>query len=113
MPKLTVQELQDKLEQQIRLLKNFVNLFDEGDTDIIPSIATAIRVLVHDTRASTSLLQTLNIKSKSFYDTALPYVNTNMTTHSGLTVTAVNTNNILLLPILDEGPYKKYVPFED
>ena len=48
--------LQKQLARQLRFLASSARLFDEGDRDEAIRIAVTIRILVHDTRMSTSLL---------------------------------------------------------
>ncbi len=61
--------LSTKFEDQIKLLKTLCNCYDEGKEILALSIATAIRVLVHDTKFSTSLLTYLGKKTGHFLST--------------------------------------------
>lgn len=65
-------QLLEKLKNQIQLID--FNLSNHENLEIIAlNIATNIRVLVHDTQNSTSLLNKLCLKSNlSFYDTSTP-----------------------------------------
>jgi hypothetical protein len=64
--------LDDNLERQIRYLKRSCALFDVGHEDEAQRIAVTLRVLLHDTRNSASLLSQLGMKSTlQFVDTAL------------------------------------------
>ena len=67
--KRTRKEAQENLLEQIRLLENKCILFDAGETVEALDIATKLRVLLHDTGNSTSLLKVLCIKVEliSFY----------------------------------------------
>ena len=51
-----------QLLRQLQFLKNSAELYDQGRRDEAIRIGTCIRVLCHDTRTSTSLLQHLNAK---------------------------------------------------
>jgi hypothetical protein len=62
----------EQLRRQKRFLLNSMHLFENFEEEAI-RMATTIRVLVHDTTSSTSLLTHLDIKkSTQFYNTALP-----------------------------------------
>jgi hypothetical protein len=62
-------EFKLKLQQQLRFLKNSCSAYDLGDLEEALRLATTIRVLIHDTSNSTSLLthmgQKTNIKLAS------------------------------------------------
>ncbi|MGH7966312.1 MAG: SEC-C metal-binding domain-containing protein [Candidatus Binatia bacterium] len=78
------QDLQAKLREQIGFLERSSATYDAGDEDEALRLATAIRVLVHDTRRSTSLLSQLDLKRIGFYDSAYNYNPENLLTHHGL-----------------------------
>lgn len=64
--------LDDNLERQIRYLKRSCALFDQGHEDEAQRIAVTLRVLLHDTSQSKSLLGQVGIKATlQFADTAL------------------------------------------
>jgi len=61
-------EFKQYLEQQLGFLRRSCDSYDDGYTDEAIRIATTIRVLIHDTKSSTSLLKhlgALNIKLSS------------------------------------------------
>ncbi len=64
-------EKQIKLRQQIQLIEH--NLIALEDLELVAlSIATNVRVLVHDTNSSTSLLKMMSLKdSIGYYDTSV------------------------------------------
>jgi len=64
------EDLQKQLDEQLELLKQLCELYDNGSAVIAKSIATSIRVLLHDTTKSRSLLGQLGIKMGLFYNTA-------------------------------------------
>jgi hypothetical protein len=59
-------ELLDKLKQQMRFLKTSCDIFDQGNTEEAIRLSTTIRILVHDTNKSNSLLNQLNKKVMNF-----------------------------------------------
>jgi len=63
--------LSGRLSEYIRLIAVLSDCYDRGDEIVALSIATAIRVLVHDTHLSTSLLVHLDLKSGKFLSTNL------------------------------------------
>ena len=67
-------ELLNDLKNQIVLIKNSVNLFDNGCEFESINLATRIRVLVHDTNNSTSLLKQLDKRNILFYDSSVPFI---------------------------------------
>jgi hypothetical protein len=54
--KQTEEELKKQLEDQLLLLKILAECYDSGSVVVAKSIATAVRLLVHDTQFSHSLL---------------------------------------------------------
>jgi hypothetical protein len=79
-------ELLEQLEKQIRFIRRSCSLFDEGHEDEAARLAVCIRVMVHDTPNSKSLLQHLKKKGKiNYWDSASEYSPTNYIAHLGLT----------------------------
>jgi hypothetical protein len=72
--KRTRAELEVALRQQVKFLQVSCKAFDDGDEDEALRIASVIRVLVHDTPKSRSLLVQLGVQSKmKFIDSAEPF----------------------------------------
>jgi hypothetical protein len=63
-------DLRSQLKDQIDFLKSSAKDYDDGRINEAKRIAISIRVLVHDTEESQSLLMQLNKKNIVFYDTA-------------------------------------------
>lgn len=59
----------DQLRRQLHFIKNSCANFDKGDLEEAIRIATCIRVLLHDTKSSTSLLKHLNATDVSLFNT--------------------------------------------
>lgn len=77
--------LNQKLKEQITILKKRMSEFDRGDELEIFNIATIVRVLVHDTRNSHSLLNQLGIKDNIYFHSfASKYCVQNMMSYTGL-----------------------------
>jgi len=68
----TKEDLKNQLDDQLNLLQVLADSYDRGNEIVSKSIATSIRVLVHDTDNSHSLLSLLGIKEQKFTDTAIP-----------------------------------------
>jgi len=80
--------LHEKFVEHIGLIKTLCEAYDKQENDSIAlSISTAIRVLVHDTQNSTSLLTHINKKDRNYLSTN--HKNINEPVHLGL-VTRIN-----------------------
>ncbi|WML35333.1 hypothetical protein [Clostridium sp. OS1-26] len=78
-------ELEQHLIDNIYFLESSAKAFDEGYLGEAKRMATAIRVLLHDTKNSVSLLTQLSMKKKMYYlDTAWDYNPKNLLPHMGL-----------------------------
>ena len=79
-------------------------------------MAVVIRVLLHDTQKSTSLLTLLKKKGMLFYDTALDYDPRNLLPTMGLIMMRLGPDGAAYVPPLDDGPpvrcLKGKIPFE-
>ncbi len=69
----TRNELLGQLKEQIDIMKVLGNDYDRGFEAVAKTLTTHIRVLVHDSPYSKSLLTQLNKKDIKFYDSALTY----------------------------------------
>ncbi len=98
----TIEELEHHLQDQVMSLKRSSEGFDTGDEFEAPRIASAIRLLVHDTKNSNSLLTQLSKKNIEFYETSTDAYSDNPLTFNGIL-------GILITP---EGP-KYLAPLDD
>jgi SEC-C motif len=80
----TQAELDLLLEEQLIFLKQSCASYDNGFEGEIKRLAVSVRVLVHDTNTSISLLTLVNKKNTDFLDTSDPYDNENACSHSSL-----------------------------
>jgi hypothetical protein len=62
MAKFDRQDLVGKLQEQMGFLQRSADLFDSGVTEEALRLAVTLRVLLHDTSASLSLLTQLDVK---------------------------------------------------
>lgn len=90
---LSEQDLHDHLDDNLQFLKKSCESFDLGFQAEAKRLAVVIRVLVHDTRNSTSLLKQLDYKDNmGFYNTASKYDPDNLAEHVGLTYYKFESN---------------------
>jgi hypothetical protein len=81
----TKEELRQHMMEHLGFLKASAHSFDTGFTGEAKRLAVAVRVLVHDTDKSKSILSLLGIKlSMGFLDTAYEYNPKNAMSHTGL-----------------------------
>ena len=112
----TEEELRSHLKEQIQFLLRSAQSYDEGFLSEAKRLAAVIRVLLHDTQSSTSLLTLLKKKGMLFYDTALDYDPRNFAPTMGLIMMRLGPDGAAYVPPLDDGPPKRYlkgkIPFE-
>ncbi|MCC0031180.1 MAG: SEC-C domain-containing protein [Brucellaceae bacterium] len=111
----TADQLSAQLDKQLRWLERSVAAFDEGFEDEAGRLAVVVRVLVHDTRSSHSLLGQLGHKNVQFFDGALPPTAGNLSSYGGLVQIVVGgSKGGRFLPVLDDAPCKRgFVSFDD
>lgn len=99
---ITHDDLQQHLVEQIQFLKASCDAYDNGFDAEAKRIATVVRVLVHDTASSHSLLGQLSMKVGYFFDSAPPLQNENLLSQSPLLM--IGTGKDTYLAPLDSGP---------
>jgi hypothetical protein len=102
------------LAEQIEFLKASAAAFDAGFEGEAKRLAVVIRVLVHDTKTSHSLLGQLGIKNCDFVDTSFDFNPKNILSHGGLVFTALGPPSTRFVAMLDDIPpvFFKKVPFD-
>ena len=81
----TANDLRKHLKEQCEFLARSAKAFDEGSTSEGKRLAISIRVLVHDTTSSVSLVKQVGRKeTMGFYDTSIDYNPRNLAPVSGL-----------------------------
>ncbi|MHA2067639.1 MAG: hypothetical protein ACXABY_25020 [Candidatus Thorarchaeota archaeon] len=88
----TQDELLGHLKEQANFLERSAASYSNGCEDEAKRLAVVIRVLVHDTESSTSLLTSLGKKNIKFYDSSLKYDPNNLLSYSGLTTMRMSTS---------------------
>jgi hypothetical protein len=107
----TNKELRNNLCDQLQFLRASAASFDKGFEGEAKRLATTVRVLVHDTERSKSLLHLLELKQGiGMHNTARPFDSNNLAPHQGLVVMRMevppNVGGSLTLTLLgEEQPY--------
>ena len=110
--KISKDELMEHFAEQIDFLESSATSYDNGFIGEIKRLAVSVRVLVNDTKSSTSLLSLLKRKDIKFHDTSEPFEESNIGTHSGLVQISLGKRASKPLPLLDGGPFKRMISFE-
>jgi hypothetical protein len=97
------EELEHHLSEQINFLRRSASSFDNGYVDEVKRLATTLRILLHDTRRSRSLLGQLNRKDL-FLDTAYPNDPPSNIAFCGLVATIVSPAGSRFAAFLDDHP---------
>jgi len=107
-------ELREHLQEQLAFLESSSKAFDQGFEGEAKRLAVAIRVLVHDTKLSRSLLGQLNLKTLLFCDTARDYDPRNLLSQCGLAVMQFKAGgDAKYVPLFGATPIvpTRYLPF--
>lgn len=84
-------DMMKHFQEQRSFMKRSMHSYDSGFEDEAQRIATIIRILLHDTKNQTSLLNHMNIKNKvQFLSTAEGYIPANKLSYEGLLETSSN-----------------------
>jgi hypothetical protein len=96
-------KLENHLKEQISFLETSANSFDAGAEEEAKRLALTIRILVHDTKSSQSLLGQMGRKLE-FYDTSSDLDPQNILAHSGLISTLTGPHQTRYAAMLDNIP---------
>ena len=102
---ITPDELQAHLDEQLGFLERSAEAFDEGYDGEAKRLAVTMRVLLHKTAQSHSLLGQLGQEGRSFVDTALDLNPANLSTHGGLVFVALGPPKTRYVAMLDDVPF--------
>jgi len=106
-------ELDDLLKEQLEFLKASADSFDAGFEGEIKRLAVSVRVMVHDTPNSTSLLTLTRRKTCLFLDSSTPYDDQNQIGHSSLVQIHFSVSGSKPKAHLDSHVFNRNVNFED
>jgi hypothetical protein len=99
----------EHIQDQIRFLEASGTAFDAGHDGEAKRLATVVRVLLHDTNNSKSLLGQAKVKERmSYLNTAAPFNPRNLMSHTGLVMMKLTTGpdpnaGGEYVPLLGEG----------
>jgi hypothetical protein len=115
MPKTPISraELEAHLNEQLAFIERSAASFDEGFEDEAKRLAHTIRVLVHDSNNSHSVLKQLDLKRGMFLDSALPFFDASPLSYHGLISAGGHGKKADFQAMLDEAPGHRQLPFED
>lgn len=90
--KRNIKYFEQRLNEQIKLLKKRVSDYKVGDEIEAYQIATILRTLLHDTKNSKSIFKHVGIKDKVYFFTcASPYLFINLIPYTGLVIQKATT----------------------
>jgi len=105
------EQLKEQLNRQIEFLRCSAKEFDEGREDEAVRLATTLRLLLHDTQRSRSLLGQLDHLDRNFWDTSWPNESNNIATTSTLVSIAMGADKTRFQAHLDDTPFLRQQPF--
>ena len=97
-------DLEAHLEEQLSFIEASAAAYDSGFESEAKRLAVTLRVLLHDTRHSKSLLGQLGKMNGRFLDTALDLVLGNVASHGGLVMIAADLSGGRYVAMLDDVP---------
>jgi hypothetical protein len=109
---LSRDDLEAHLEEQMGFIRASAEAYDEGHDGEAKRLAVNLRVLLHDSRTSHSLLGQLGMLGRKFLSTAMPSVEGNVSSHHGLVMIAMKGRESTYVAMLDDVPYKNWLTFE-
>lgn len=111
---LSQEDLEAHLKVQLGFLELSATSFDNGFEDEAKRLALTIRILVHDTKNSHSLLRQLNKKGVKFLDSTFNFNPADIIGHGGLVCISSGPAGSKYVAMLDDlpPPAIKWVDFE-
>jgi hypothetical protein len=106
-------EFEKLLDEQLDFIEASARAFDDGYSGEIKRLAVSVRVLVHDTKMSMSLLQLTGKKGQKFVDLSDPVVEGNILSHSSLVQVRLSREGATPEPLLDGAPSRREIEFDD
>lgn len=97
-------EIELQLPDQLDYLRRSIEDYDDGHTNEYRRMASTLRVLLHDTLQSKSLLSQLGMQDILFATYSAPLNPRNLMTESSLATIRVTDSGASYLPVLDNGP---------
>jgi hypothetical protein len=112
--RLSRADLDCHLQEQLGFLERSADAFDRGYQDEAKPLAVTIRVLVHESGSSQSLLSQLGRKDAKFFNSALDVDGTSLTSQSDLADVAIGPGGVRHVARLDTGDptWSRWTDFE-
>ena len=109
-----ITDIEEEFRAQLGFLAKSCEAYDGGDRDEFRRIALAIRVLIYDNGASTSVSHQLGVKVQPFLAFSRPVDPTNLLSEMPLVIIQTGSSGVTYLPGLSENrPQPRLLPFED
>ena len=89
----SIHELEAHLGEHLGFLRSSADAYDRGEDGEARRLVASLRVLIHDTAQSHSLLGQLGRLNSEFISSALPHDQGNLSTHGGLIMIAASGKN--------------------
>lgn len=102
-----------RLKEQIDHLRFSADEFDKGRDAEASRLAIAMRILLHDSKNSKSLLGQLNILDRLFWDTSIPSEGDNLLTTHSLVGMSVTEERVDYCALLDDVPFSRQQKFNN
>ncbi len=106
------EELEEHLREQLGFLKSSCEAFDQGNEAEAKRLATTLRLLLHETVRSRSLLGQLGKLDGKFFDTAHPLNMKSLTSHCGLVAISYSPGGGRYVAGLDGVGQQRLVSFK-
>jgi hypothetical protein len=112
---ISIDDLKSHLSEQLGFLERSAEAFDNGFEDEAKRLSVTMRVLLHNTATSHSVLAQLDRLDQEFVDSALPKLEGSVGSYSGLISVLLGKDGTRFVPHLDEAPHgeTERLPFKD
>lgn len=98
------------LRKQLNFLERSCNAYDAGDHDEAIRIATVIRIMIHQTQKSTSLLKHLNSTTINLLTTVRDFPTDTVSAVNSMSRLTIDINGVKNDPTLGNSSYRAQVP---
>lgn len=112
--KITQAQLAKHLSEQIGFLQSSAKAYDLGNEAEAKRMAVTLRVLLHDTKVSSSLLGQMHLKKRvQFVSTAQKYSPTNLLSQQCLLMLSFVGDTARYVPLFENGNRYRFLSFPD
>jgi hypothetical protein len=106
-------DFQQQLARQLGFIENSCRAYDAGDKDEAIRLATSARVIFHDSRSSTSLLNHLNATSVAMLSATITHEPHKSSPHSLVSTRWIAGKEGYSEPLLETAPSRVFIPLSD